>query len=178
VSVPSSQTCIGWILRNHGIIDTEILRNTPRRWVAAFQAQLEPEEFSFTTFPTRADDMIIVSPIQFSSMCSHHLLPFSGVAHVGYIPEGQIAGLSKIARAVQAGCKGLWTQEELTQTIAEELTAKLKPLGVGVIMKAEHTCMTTRGVKALGAMTTTSSMLGVFREKAKVRAEFLSLVGA
>lgn len=153
--------------------------NTPRRYVEAFREMMgkNDEAWDFTVFESECDEMVIVKDVDFVSLCEHHLLPFLGKAHVAYIPQGKIAGLSKIARAVRSQSRGLWTQEHLTLSIANFLEEFLQPLGVGVIMEAEHTCMTIRGVKSLGASTTTSAMKGAFKDTSKgARAEFLSLI--
>jgi GTP cyclohydrolase I len=153
--------------------------NTPRRYIEALQELMgmnEPE-WSFTVFESNCDEMVIVKDIDFTSLCEHHMLPFIGHAHVAYIPDGQIAGLSKIARTVQQQSKGLWTQEHLTLAIATYLEERLRPLGIGVVLEATHTCMAIRGVKANGSSTTTSAMRGVFRDTSKgARAEFLGLI--
>jgi GTP cyclohydrolase I len=167
------------ILYAEGIEDKEVLKNTPKRWVQMLRQQLgaESEPFEFTAFKSDVDDMVIVQDIEFSSMCAHHLLPFSGYAHVAYIPQGNVVGLSKIARCVRQQSLGLWMQEELTQSIANEFNVNLDPKGVAVVMKAEHTCMSIRGVRAPGAKTITSCMKGVFLDnKNNARAEFLSLI--
>ena len=186
-----SEWCLRQILLNEGIEDKEILANTPRRWVQALRGMLGSgaEEFEVTTFESEAGDMVIVQDIQFASLCEHHLLPFYGHAHVAYLPQGRIVGLSKIPRVVRSTSFGLWTQEELGDEIAHSLERGLtwisrvpeeihKPLGVAVILEAEHTCMTVRGVKAPGAKTKTSTMTGVFLEPGNnARTEFLSLIG-
>jgi GTP cyclohydrolase I len=174
-----SEECMRQILHNEGIEDEEVLERTPERWVAAFRAMqgTGADEWDFTTFDSPADDMVIVGPIQFASLCAHHLLPFFGEAFVAYIPQGQIVGLSKLPRAVKTAALGLWAQEELCEEIMTQLERRLKPKGVAVTMRAEHTCMSVRGVKAPGVRTTTSSMSGVFRENGNnARAEFLSLI--
>lgn len=174
-----SEELLRKILINEGITDEEVLLNTPRRWVQALRQQLDFSDsgFEFTTFPSESSNMVIVDHIQFSSVCAHHLLPFYGHAHVGYIPQGSIVGLSKLARTVRAFSLGLWAQEELTQAIMQNLQDSLDPLGVAVVMQAEHTCMSVRGVKAPGSKTTTSSMSGVFLEDGNnARSEFLSLI--
>jgi GTP cyclohydrolase I len=175
----ASEAYLRCILENEGIEDEEVLKNTPRRWVSALRALLgsDGKDFDFTVFPSIADDMVIVQDIQFASLCAHHLLPFFGQAHVAYIPQGYIAGLSKLARVVRATALGLWTQEELADEISTTLQRNLDPKGVAVVLRAEHTCMSVRGVRAPGALTTTSSMRGVFRDdKNNARAEFLSLI--
>ena len=134
------------------------------------------EEFEFTTFPNelKKDEMVVVKDIPFVSLCAHHLIPFSGYAHIGYIPVKVIAGLSKFPRAVKFWSRGLWTQEDLTDAIAYYLDEMLEgPLGLGVMMEAEHMCMTIRGVQAPGVKTITSTMLGAFLDPEKqARAEF------
>lgn len=175
-----SETHLREILYTMGIDDKEVLKNTPKRWIKALRAQLGEEEppFEFTTFESTADDMVIVQDIEFASMCAHHLLPFIGHAHVAYIPQGRVVGLSKIARCVRQQSLGLWMQEELTQSIADQFVENLEPKGVAVVMKAEHTCMSVRGVRAVGSKTTTSCMKGVFLDNQNnARAEFLSLIG-
>jgi GTP cyclohydrolase I len=156
----------------------EVQENTPFRFVQAFREMLGhyDEAWRFTTFESEADEMVLVKDISFVSLCEHHLLPFIGVGHVGYIPAGRIAGLSKIARAVRKRARGIWTQENLTMGIADLLENALQPRGVAVILEAEHTCMSIRGVKA-DAKTTTSAMRGAFREEGNnARAEFLGLL--
>lgn len=167
------------ILENEGVEEEEILKRTPERWVDALRSLMGSGDspWDFTTFDSTSDGMVIVHDITFSSLCAHHLLPFFGSAHVAYIPDGQVVGLSKIARSVRSAALGLWSQEELCEEIANQLSRSLKPLGVGVVMRAEHTCMTVRGVKVPGATTTTSSMLGVFRSNDNLaRSEFMSLI--
>lgn len=168
------------ILEIQGVKDPEVLQRTPERWVTALGAMLgegEEDTINFTTFPSSARDMVVVQDIQFASLCVHHLLPFFGKAHVAYVPQGKVVGLSKIPRLVTTLAQGLWTQEELTETIAISFNDRLKPIGVGVVMRAEHTCMSVRGVKAVGTTTTTSCMMGCFADHAKLaRAEFLGFI--
>ena len=174
-----SEELLRRVLMAEGIEDKEVLENTPRRWVTALRSMLGDgsEAFDFTVFPSDANNMVIVEGVEFSSLCSHHLLPFYGKAHVAYIPDGYVAGLSKLARAVRIASLGLWSQEELADEIMHQLTRRLRPKGVGVVMRAEHTCMSVRGVKAIGAITTTSSMSGVFLDNTNnARAEFLGLI--
>lgn len=161
-----------------GLTD-EVFTNTPKRFTETFRELMGAHDISweFTTFESECDEMIIVRDVSFVTLCEHHLLPFVGRAHVGYIPQGRIAGLSKIARAVRTAARGLWTQEHLTMEIADFIEKQLAPLGVAVVMEAEHTCMAIRGVKADGSRTTTSSMRGVFRDNNNnARAEFLGLL--
>jgi GTP cyclohydrolase I len=136
------------------------------------------EEFQATTFDNPGyDQMVVVKGIPFHSLCEHHMLPFYGLAHVAYIPHERLIGLSKIARLVRQKASRLQIQERLTCEIANDLHSLLQPLGVGVVIEAEHMCMTMRGAGAQGAKTITSSVLGALREKAEARAEFLALIG-
>jgi len=157
--------------------DSEHFQGTPARFAKMLKELTTPEEFVFTTFDSNHDEMIIESPINFFSLCAHHVIPFYGSAHVAYIPQGKIAGLSKLARTVTSFAKGLWTQEDLTFAIAEDLEEKLEPIGVAVVMQAEHLCMTMRGARAPGTKTTTSIMRGAFLDPSKqARQEFLQLI--
>jgi len=159
-------------------ITDEHVRNTPKRFTKMLRDLTTKPEFEFTMFKNEGiDEMVLVKNIEFHSLCSHHLLPFIGKAHVAYIPNDKIAGLSKLARAVAYLQAGLWTQEHLTWAIANFLEEHLEPLGVAVVMEAEHLCMTLRGIEAKGALTTTSKMTGVFADHARLaRTEFLSLI--
>jgi GTP cyclohydrolase I len=153
------------------------LQDTPRRYVEAMKEMCEGEPFKFTTFVDETDEMVMMRDIAFYSMCEHHLLPFFGKAHVGYLPQGQIAGLSKLARAVKFHSRGLWTQERLTTAVHDTIEIRLQPLGVAVVMEARHLCMEMRGVSSPGATTTTSKMSGVFRDNTnQARQEFLRLI--
>ena len=156
--------------------DSQHLKNTPKRFLKMLQELTVPDEFEFTTFDNdlKKDTMVVIKQIPFVSLCAHHLIPFSGTAHIGYIPISKIAGLSKFPRAVKYWSKGLWTQEDLTDAIAHYLWDMLEePLGLGVMMEAEHMCMTIRGVQAPGVKTVTSTMLGVFLDPDRLaRAEF------
>jgi len=153
------------------------LRDTPRRVATAMTELLSPVAFTPTTFPNdeRYDELVIARDIEFSSLCEHHLLPFSGVAHVGYIPGDRIVGLSKLARVVELFARDLQVQERMTGQIASWLDEHLEPIGVGVVLEAEHTCMSLRGVKKPGARTITSALRGAIRDDARTRQEFLSL---
>ncbi|MFN2593498.1 MAG: GTP cyclohydrolase I, partial [Actinomycetota bacterium] len=124
------------------------------------------------------DELVIAKRIPFSSLCEHHLLPFHGVAHVGYIPGDSILGLSKLARIVEHYARDLQVQERMTKQIATWLEENVAPKGVGVILEAEHQCMTIRGIQAAGTKTVTSAMTGLLRKDAKTREEFLSLAQA
>jgi GTP cyclohydrolase I len=156
---------------------SEHLRDTPRRVAAAYAELLTPEPFDLTTFPNDEgyDELVVASDIPFHSLCEHHLLPFVGVAHVGYLPGERILGLSKLARVVQTFARGMQTQERLTKQVATWLEDHLHPRGVGVVLQAEHLCMSLRGAAARGARTTTSTLGGIIREDARTRQEFLAL---
>ena len=127
-------------------------------------------------FPIEYDEMVIVRDIDFFSMCEHHLLPFFGKCHVGYIPDKHVVGLSKIPRIVDAFSRRLQVQERLTVQIAETLQEKLKPIGVGVVIEAQHLCMLMRGVEKQNTLAVTSHMLGGFRTQPQTRLEFLKLI--
>jgi GTP cyclohydrolase IA len=161
-------------------LDTESLRQTPKRMAQAYAELLTPREFDLTTFPNDEgyDELVLVRAIPVKSVCEHHLLPFTGVAHVGYLPGARILGLSKIARVVELFAHRPQVQERLTKQIADWLQEQLQPRGVGVVIEAEHLCMTLRGVQATGARTLTSTLLGTLRDDPRSRAEFLGLVGA
>lgn len=151
---------------------------TPKRYVEMLWELATPIEFDFTTFKSDNDEMVIVQDIPFVSLCAHHIAPFMGVAHIGYVPINNTAGLSKLVRTVEYMSKGLWSQEDLTDAISDFLSSHLVPLGTAVVMQAEHTCMTIRGVRTSGALTTTSSMTGCFADHDRLaRTEFLSLIG-
>lgn len=160
-------------------LSLEDLRETPRRVAAMYWELLSPETFTFTTFENSAgyDELVLVRDIPFVSLCAHHLLPFNGLAHVAYIPGERIVGLSKLARAVKHFAKALQVQERLTKQVADLIQSELDPKGVGVVIEAEHQCMTIRGVQAVGTKTVTSTMYGLLRDSAPTRAEFLSLTG-
>jgi GTP cyclohydrolase IA len=159
--------------------DSDHLRETPRRVALAYEEFLTPEPFVATTFPNDEgyDELVLVRDIPFHSLCQHHLLPFSGVAHVGYLPAARILGLSKLARVVEHFARGLQVQERLTKQIGDWLEVRLAPKGVGVVLEAEHLCMSLRGVEAVGSRTVTSSLHGLVRDDARTRAEFLDLAG-
>jgi GTP cyclohydrolase I len=145
-----------------------------------YEELLTPKPFNPTTFPNEHgyDELVLSKNIPFTSLCAHHALPFSGVAHVGYIPGKQILGLSKLARVVHYFSRSLQVQERLTKQVADWLQDELEPRGVGVVLEAEHLCMTIRGVQAAGSQTVTSTMYGLLRDRVATRQEFLSLTGS
>ncbi|HET6530433.1 MAG TPA: GTP cyclohydrolase I FolE [Actinoplanes sp.] len=157
-------------------VDTPDLARTPGRMARAYAELLTPREFAVTTFANDEgyDELVLARAIPIRSVCEHHLLPFVGVAHVGYLPGERIIGLSKLARLVEMFARGVQVQERLTKQIADWLDARMQPRGVGVVVEAEHLCMTLRGVQAVGARTVTSTLLGCLREDGRSRAEFLT----
>ncbi|MEO7018149.1 MAG: GTP cyclohydrolase I [Leifsonia sp.] len=144
-------------------LDDPNLADTPRRVTSSFHELLHREPLRMTTFPNDSgyDDLVLVRDIPFTSLCAHHLLPFRGLAHVGYLPADRLLGLSKLARVVEYFSRDLQLQERLTMQIAERLDEELAPRGVGVVLEAEHLCMSIRGVQAEGARTRTSRFTGV-----------------
>jgi GTP cyclohydrolase IA len=160
-------------------LDDAGLRETPRRVAAAFAELLTPEPFALTTFPNDEgyDELVVVRDIPFQSLCMHHLLPFHGVAHVAYLPADRIIGLSKLARVVEHYSRDLQVQERLTKQVAACIETELAPKGVGVVLEAEHLCMSLRGVQKAGAKTVTSALHGLVRDDPRTREEFLSLTG-
>ena len=157
----------------------EGLRETPRR-VAEMYADLfsglgvDPREDLTVSFDEGHHEMVILKDIPFYSLCEHHFLPFIGLAHVGYIPKGRVVGASKLARAVETLAKRPQIQERLTSQVAEAIVEALAPTGVGVVIEAEHMCMTLRGVRKPGAKIVTSAMRGLFRTNSATRSEFMS----
>ena len=160
-------------------LDSDSLAQTPARMARAYAELLTPREFQLTTFANDEgyDELVLARGIPIRSVCEHHLLPFVGVAHVGYLPGERILGLSKLARVVELFAHGTQVQERLTKQIADWLTTHLQPEGVGVVIEAEHLCMTLRGVQAVGATTVTSTLTGTLRDDARSRAEFFTLAG-
>jgi GTP cyclohydrolase IA len=158
-------------------VDAGALEETPRRVADAYAELLTPQPFRATTFPNDDgyDELIVARAIPFHSLCMHHLLPFHGVAHVGYLPGGRIVGLSKLGRVVEFFSRDLQIQERLTTQIADWLERELEPKGVGVVLEAEHLCMSLRGVQKLGAKTVTSALRGLVRDDSRTRQEFLAL---
>lgn len=154
----------------------EGLQETPARYARFLKAWLNPPPFEFTTFDAEgADEMVVQTGCLFFSLCEHHMLPFYGHAAVGYVPKGRIVGLSKLARAVRFCASGFQNQERITNAIADMIESELAPQGVGVVLRAEHLCMSLRGVQAPGTITQTSCLRGVLRTDAMARAEFLDL---
>ena len=157
----------------------ESLSGTPRRVARLYDELLTPIPFDATTFPNDGgyDELVVAREIPFHSLCEHHLLPFVGVAHVGYLPGERIIGLSKLARVVDYFARSLQVQERLTTQVAGWLERELQPKGVGVVLEAEHLCMSLRGVQKQGATTVTSALHGLVRDDPRTRQEFLALTG-
>jgi GTP cyclohydrolase I len=155
------------------------LAETPARMARAYAELLTPRDFALTTFENDEgyDELVLARDIPIRSVCEHHLLPFIGVAHVGYLPGDRILGLSKLARVVELFAHRAQVQERLTKQVADWLDTRLRPRGVGVVIEAEHMCMSLRGVQAIGARTVTSTLLGTMRDDARSRAEFLGAAG-
>ena len=164
--------------------DREGLRETPKRAAEALQfftkgyGQDVPTVLNNAIFQEQYDDMVIVRDIEFYSLCEHHLVPFFGRCHVGYLPGGKIVGLSKIARLVEMFSRRLQVQERLTHEIAHALQEAIQPRGVAVVMQARHLCMMMRGVEKQNSQMVTSSVLGAFRERQRTRDEFMALLRA
>jgi GTP cyclohydrolase IA len=158
-------------------VDSEAFAETPRRVADAYTELLTPQPFRATTFANEDgyDELIVARSIPFHSLCMHHLLPFHGVAHIGYLPGERIIGLSKLGRVVEYFSRDLQIQERLTMQVAGWLERELEPKGVGVVLEAEHLCMSLRGVQKLGAKTVTSALRGLVRDDARTRQEFLAL---
>jgi len=178
---PAAEEAAAALLTALGLdLTDENLVETPRRMADALLEMTTAPAFELTTFPNAEgyDELIVVEDIPVQSLCEHHLLPFVGVAHIGYLPADRILGLSKFARMVELHARRPQTQERLTQSIAEHLRRELGPHGVGVVVEAEHTCMSLRGPRAPGARTTTSALFGRLREDPRSRAEFLALTRA
>ena len=166
-------TALGRDIRSPHLVET------PGRVADALIELLTPRPFLATTFPNDEgyDELVVVTGIPFDSLCEHHLLPFRGVAHVGYVPGDRLLGLSKFARVVERFARDLQVQERLTRQIADWVDDELEPVGVGVVLEAEHLCMSLRGVQARGARTVTSSLVGVLRDDERMRREFLARCG-
>ena len=175
---PRAERAVAELLAALGYpVEGEHRAMTPQRVANAFAEMLTPSAFLPTTFGNDEgyDELVVAREVPFRSLCEHHLLPFYGFAHVGYLPGGRIVGLSKLARVVEHFAAGLQVQERLTQQVADWLQTELSPRGVGVVIEAEHLCMSVRGVRAAGSLTTTSALKGRVREDPATRAEFLAL---
>jgi GTP cyclohydrolase I len=173
-----AERAAGELLAALGVdLEAESTRETPRRMVDVYAELLTPNSFNPTTFPNDGDydELVVARGIPFHSLCEHHLLPFIGVAHVGYLPGERIVGLSKLVRVVELYARSLQVQERLTTQIASWLERELDPKGVGVVIEAEHMCMSLRGVQKPGATTITSALRGLVRDDPRTRGEFLSL---
>ena len=180
VDLAAAERAAAQFLRALGVgVDREALRDTPGRMARAYAELFTPRPFNLTTFRNDEgyDELVLARTIPVRSVCEHHMLPFTGVAHVGYLPGDRILGLSKLAWVVEHFASRPQLQERLTKQVADWLTEHLRPKGVGVVIEAEHTCMTLRGVRAAGSSTVTSSLLGVLREDARSRQEFFALTG-
>ena len=178
VNLPAAERAVRDLLRALGRDPASPhLADTPRRVAESFTEMLTPREFDLTTFPNdeHYDELVLARNIPVHSLCEHHMLPFTGVAHVGYLPGERILGLSKLARVVELFARDLQVQERLTVQVANWLQENLAPKGVGVVIEAEHMCMSMRGVQARGSRTITSSVHGVLRENAASRQEFFML---
>lgn len=162
---------------NDKYLNEEELENTPKRWLRFFDEWEQRDNFKFTSFENPGyDEMIILKDISFNSLCSHHILPFHGNAYIGYIPDKKICGISKLARVVNKYAHKPQVQEKLTEDIANYLEEQLKPLGLMVVLKASHDCMTIRGVNQPNTVMVTSSIRGIIKEDFKARNEFLELI--
>ncbi len=178
VDLPAAERAAAALLTALGVdLATEGRRGTAGRMARAYAEMFAPEPFRLTTFPNEEgyDELVLARSIPVHAVCEHHLLPFVGVASVGYLPGERIIGLSKLARVVDMFARQPQVQERLTQQVADWLQTNLRPRGVGVLVEAEHLCMTLRGIRATGASTVTSALKGELRESASARAEFLSL---
>jgi GTP cyclohydrolase IA len=166
---------VGEDVARDGLLDTPA--RVARMYEEMFSGlHLDPARHLETTFPEDYDEIVLVRDIPFTSMCEHHLLPFTGVAHVGYLPNGRVVGLSKLARVVEEVARRPQVQERMTQTVADMLEDKLGTKGAAVVIESEHSCMALRGVRKSGTLTVTSSLRGIFRTSPASRAEVLSLI--
>jgi GTP cyclohydrolase IA len=159
------------------------LQETPARVARMYREMfaglhVDPARHMEVVFPETYDEMVLIRDIPFTSMCEHHLLPFSGVAHVAYIPDGKVTGLSKIARVVEEISRRPQVQERMTQEIADLINSHLETTGVAVVVSAEHSCMAIRGIRKQGSTTVTSALRGIFKTNESTRAEFMSLISA
>ena len=179
--LPAAERAAAQFLAALGVsLDGAGLRETPARMARAYAELFAAKPLRLTTFPNDEgyDEIVLARDIPFRTVCEHHLLPFSGLAQVGYLPGERILGLSKLARLVEYFAARPQTQERLTRQIADYLFESVRARGAGVVLQAEHTCMTVRGVRAVGSTTVTSTLLGSLREDSRSRAEFLALAHA
>lgn len=182
VDIPAIKEAVRTILTAIGEDpDRPGLVETPRRVAHMYQEmfaglRLDPARHLAVTFPEHYNEMVLIRDISFTSMCEHHLLPFSGVAHVAYIPDGKVTGLSKIARVVEEVSRKPQVQERMTQTVAEMITEHLSTKGVAVVVSAEHSCMSIRGIRKPGSRTVTSALRGEFKQNQSTRQEFMALI--
>lgn len=182
VDIPAIKDAVRTILKAVGEDpDRPGLKETPRRVAHMYMEMFaglhyDPQRHLDVVFPETYDEMVLVKDIPFTSMCEHHLLPFSGVAHVAYIPDGKVTGLSKLARVVEEVARRPQVQERMTQQIAELIENYLNTTGVAVVISAEHSCMSIRGIKKPGSRTVTSALRGIFKDNQSTRAEFMSLI--
>jgi GTP cyclohydrolase IA len=180
IDLAAAETAAAQFLTALGVsLDSESTRGTPGRMARAYAELFAARPFELTTFPNDEgyDELVLARALPVRSVCEHHLLPFVGVAHVGYLPGSRILGLSKLARVVEHFARRPQVQERLTRQVADWLDDHLHPVGVGVVIEAEHTCMTLRGVHATGSHTITSTLLGSLRADPRSRSEFLALTG-
>jgi GTP cyclohydrolase I len=180
LDMEAAERAAGDFLTALGVDTTrEGLQDTPGRMARAYAELFDAQPLRLTTFPNDEgyDELVLARAIPFRTVCEHHLLPFSGVAHVGYLPGDRILGLSKLARLVHHFAARPQTQERLTKQVADCLSSRLEAQGVGVVLEAEHSCMTLRGARANGSKTVTSALLGTLRSDPRSRAEFFALAG-
>jgi GTP cyclohydrolase I len=180
IDLAEAERAAGDFLRALGVsTESESVRGTPGRMARAYAELFSPRPFDLTTFPNDEgyDELVLARGIPLRSVCEHHLLPFVGTVHIGYLPAARILGLSKLARVAEHFAHRPQLQERLTKQIADWLAEHLAPRGVGVVIEAEHTCMTLRGVQAVGSSTVTSTLLGALREDPRSRTEFFALTG-
>ncbi|MFJ6280230.1 GTP cyclohydrolase I [Arthrobacter subterraneus] len=175
IDLPAARSAVADLLRALGRdVNDPHLSDTPRRVAGAFEEMLTPRATSWTTFPNDEgySDLVLVRNIPFNSLCQHHLLPFRGIAHIGYLPGGRLLGLSKLARALEQFSRDLQVQERLTKQVADWLSDLLNPRGVGVVLEAEHLCMSLRGVQSAGTTTRTSTFYGELAVAGPLRDQF------
>jgi GTP cyclohydrolase IA len=178
IDAPAAERAVADLLRALGRDpSSQHLAETPRRVVDSFAEMLTGPQFDLTTFPNDEgyNELVLATALPVRSLCEHHLLPFAGVAHIGYLPGDRILGLSKLARVLDLFARDLQVQERLTQQVADWLQQNLAPRGVGVVIEAEHMCMSLRGVRAAGSRTITSALHVLLRDDARSRGEFFSL---